>query len=82
MVGQWVKILGQITRAWDQVLDHHQVRAVHMDQTIKFLELVIVQIWALMGKIPKHSFVTCLRHRNLQNIQIQILQIFCYDFFA
>ena len=54
MVGQWVKILGQITRAWVQVLDHHQVRAVCMDQTTKFLEMVMVQIWALMGKIPKH----------------------------
>ena len=53
IVGQWVKILGQITRAWDQVLDHHQVRAVH---TTKFLEVVMVQIWALMGKIPKRSF--------------------------
>ena len=56
MVGQWVKILGQITRAWDQVLDHRQVRAVHMDQTTKFLEMVMVQIWALMGKIPKYQF--------------------------
>ena len=56
MVGQWVKILGQITRAWDQVLDHRQVRAVHKDQTIKFLEVAMVQIWALMGKISKYYF--------------------------
>ena len=26
--------------------------------------------------------ITCSRHRNLQNIQIRTLQIFCYDFFA
>ena len=26
------------------------------------------------------KLVTCSRHRNLQNIQI--LQVFCYDFFA
>ena len=29
-------------------------------------------------KIP----LTCSRHRNLQNICIRILQIFCYDFFC
>ena len=28
------------------------------------------------------SFITCSRHRNLQNIWIPILQIFCFDFFA
>ena len=26
--------------------------------------------------------ITCSRHRNLQNIRIRTLQIFCYDFFA
>ena len=27
------------------------------------------------------NILTCSRHRNLQNIRIRILQIFCYDFF-
>ena len=28
------------------------------------------------------NILTCSRHRNLQNIRIRILQIFCYDFFC
>ena len=28
------------------------------------------------------KLITCLGHRNLQNIRIWILQIFCYDVFA
>ena len=30
----------------------------------------------------KNSQITCTRHRNLQNIRIQTLQIFCYNFFT
>ena len=37
----------------------------------------------ILGQVQVVKIVlTCSRHRNLQNIQIRILQIFCYDFFA
>ena len=40
-----------------------------------------------MSCIEKKNFgiskpITCSRHRNLQNIRIQTLQIFCYNFFT
>jgi hypothetical protein len=43
-----------------------------------FFQLREIREKKLVNKMEK--LVTCSRHRNLQNIQI--LQVFCYDFFA
>ena len=53
----------------------------HTVQTV-FLCMLYYFSLQLLFWAKKILQLTCSRHRNLQNIRIQTLQIFCYDFFA